>query len=271
MFETIVDADEISNIWYEKFRVVECCGCNHISFNYEVADDDCFYYGEEGDSIDVIPKSVSYPIQEQSIKPISLWDIPENVYCIYLETIKAFNSECYILAGAGARATIEAICKERNIIGRTLENKINKLKTEGVVTTADRDRLHAIRFMGNDSIHEMKLPDKSSLVLAIEIIHNILSNLYVLDKKVRRMMEKPVSTFKEFAKLLESGLRDKQVGDLVTLRAILPHDRRLIKDDIVKFETELKQKINAGEYTLLSICTVTHSTGPQQYRVENGV
>lgn len=255
--------------WKTIYRLVKCCGCDHLSFDTELWDDSYMDYDTDGNLV-MYEQHVSYPEKEGTIKPINVsWNFPTHIYHIYSETVTAINNTCYRLAAAGFRAVIEAICIDKNISSKNLEGKINALHKAGIITKADRDRLHSIRFIGNDSIHEMKLPSKDAVLLVLEIINGILTNLYVWDKKVKEHLECPIGNMSEFIKLLDKGLSERKVGDVDILINFLPENRRLIKEDMKKFEQELQSMIQAGNYTKLSICKSPTEGRSQQYKVEN--
>ena len=73
----------------------------------------------------------------------------------------------------------------------------------------------------------------------------------------------------EFIKLLDKGLSERKVGEIDILKNFLPENRRLIKEDMKKFEQELQSMIQAGNYTKLSICKSPTEGRSQQYKVEN--
>lgn len=162
---------------------------------------------------------------------------------------------------------IEAVCLENRIVGKNLELKINYLCKEGIITKHDRDRLHSIRFMGNDSVHMMQASDKDALLLVLDIINTLLNNLYILENRCQRILEGPIKEFADFATLLDKGLKIKKVGEVDILKNLLPHDRRLIREDIGKFEKILQNKINDGSYDKLTICTPPTQGRNQQYKI----
>lgn len=113
-------------------------------------------YDEEGSAI-YPTRYMTYPFHQQIAKGLTdLWSVPENISAAYKETLTALNNKCFLLAAAGFRMVIEAVCKENNVQGKSLETKINNLAKDGIIIKHDRDRLHSIRFMGNDSVHLMK-------------------------------------------------------------------------------------------------------------------
>ena len=95
----------------------------------------------------------------------------------------------------------------------------------------------------------------------------MLNNLYILTEKCNSLLKTPIKTFQDFCKLLDEGLAKRQAGDIDILRNILPKTRLLIQEDRSKFEAELCNKINAGEYTKLKLCPVPKNGKNQQYQI----
>lgn len=255
--------------WAQYYRVVKCLGCDNVSFNLESMDESSIDYDSEGNEY-LVPSFDSFPVPEGRIGMVEFtWHFPSEIYGIYRESVEALNHKCYRLAAAGFRATVEAICIDKGITSKNLEAKINGLKKAGIITEADRNRLHSIRFMGNDSIHEMKEPNKDSLLLVLEIINGILNNLYIIEEKTKNKLESPIKTIQDFIKLLDEGLQTKTVGDIDILKNLLPVNRRLIKDDLSRFESALQAEISSGDYTKLSLCPPPSHGRNQQYKVES--
>ena len=255
--------------WNIDYYLVKCCGCDEYTFLTESEDESDVEYDEYG-NMTLNTKQKTYPIQQPIAEKLpDLWHIlPSKLNKIYNETLDTLNNHCYLLAAAGFRVIVEAICTEENIEGKSLETKINNLCKKGVITRNDRDRLHTIRFMGNDSVHSVKEPTKDQLLLVLEIIHNMLNNLYVLARKSSDILENPIRTFSDFAELLDMGLKNRQVGDIDVLKNLLPPTRRLIQEDKGKFETELCEKIKSGEYLKLELCPQPEAGKNQQYKIK---
>lgn len=243
-----------------EYCVVQCCGCDSLSFLRIDFDE-----GRVDNDGNMIPVYTSYPYREGHVEPINSWIMPRRICDVYCEAVTAYNNNSPILAAAGFRATIEAICKNKEIKGADLRVRINNLQKKGYITMQDRDRLHTIRFMGNDSIHEMKAPEEKDLALVLEIVNNTLNNLYVLEEKTRGM-EKTISNFNDFLQVLAIHLFDYNSGDVATLKDILNKDRRIMDEDRIRFENELLDLIRNGEYVKLSLGKIDAS-GKQEYIV----
>lgn len=255
--------------WTCDYSITKCCGCGDITFLTETTEEGDIEYDENGNNY-IPTKYKTYPFSPQKVAGLSdLWYVPNTISTVYRETIKAFNNDCHLLAATGFRMIIEAVCTENNIQGKTLEVKINNLCKNDIITKHDRDRLHSIRFMGNDSVHQMKVADINALLLVKEIIDIMLKNIYILAKKCSHILEGPITTFEDFCCLLDEGLRTRKIGDTDILKNLLPQDRRLIKEDRSNFEIILKEKIAEGKYTKLSLCPTPLQGKNQQYKVES--
>lgn len=249
--------------------MVKCCGCEYVSFDIETLEESNVRYDCDGRE-EIYSEHTSYPDSEDKLTPIeTTWAFPFAVLKIYRETVNAINAGCFTLAAAGFRAVIESICLDKQVSGKTLEAKINNMQKAGIITLADRNRFHSVRFLGNDSVHEIKTPERRTLLGVLEIIEGILKNLYVYDERMSSELERPIKTIDEFIALLNEGLHDKTVGNIDVLRNLLPESRRLIREDMSKFEQELIGLISSGKYSKLSLCPTPSQGRHQQYKIES--
>lgn len=267
MAEHKYSGDDKEYFWRQTYRMVKCYGCEHVSFDVETFEESNIRYDCDGRE-EMYSEHASYPDPEGLLKPIETsWEFPSDVLRIYRETVKAINAECYTLAAAGFRAVIESICLDKQINGKSLEVKINNMKKAGIITMADRDRFHSVRFLGNDSVHEIKTPERRTLLVVLEIIEGILKNLYIYEEIISSELERPIKTIEEFISLLDDGLADETIGTVDVLRNLLPENRRLIREDMTKFEQGLIELINNGKYNKLALCPPPVQGRHQQYKV----
>lgn len=252
--------------WCQTFSIVKCCGCDYVGFHLKAMDESQIEYDDDGHELLASTIRI-FPHSHNEIEPISTWVIPSEINAVYKETINCYNHHNYRLAGAGMRAIVEAICKDKGIDGKNLEIKINRLTSQGIITKNDRDRLHAIRFIGNDSIHILKNYKPEELRIAIDIIHGILNNLYVIEDKFLGLGVRPVASIDEFLEVLTENLKKTQSGQIDTLRNFLKHDRRIIGADLSAYEQELCLRINNGTFSGLIMCPPPQSGYNQQYKV----
>ena len=197
--------------WDTSYQIVECQGCSEISFR------SVHYNSEEqnpetGESYET---ELVYPKRTKDTWNLKdFYNVPPNLRRIYRETIDCFNHDNLTLCGAGVRALVEGLCKENAIIdgeveyknanGTTtkkrkdnLQGKINGLAEKGKLTKENADILHEHRYLGNTAIHELSIPPKEELSLAIEIVENVFNTLYEIPQKARTLKFKRLSKKKK--------------------------------------------------------------------------
>lgn len=236
----------------QAFQIVECLGCNTKSFRevfeeiehaYQIADDEW----EVPTTIDVYPRFIK---GHRTLN--GDYYIPSLVRRIYKEVLLAFQEDALILAGLGLRGTVEAVCNDLDVSGRNLEVRISKLATAGYISRKDAERLHGIRFMGNDAAHEIKRPKFEQLNVALRIVEHLLSSVYILEEESQGKIETLITEFDQFKEILDKKIGEFTTGDELPIVAILGRDIRRVKDSLVTLEPELISKIDSGEITSLS-------------------
>lgn len=242
--------------WYKEYAVLQCAGCDRICFRTEASDSESYDVDEYGNWIPDISVE-NFPPTNEGIGNIeNLYEIPDEIRSIYNETLKAISDGCYTLAGIGLRATIEAICNHENIAGANLDNKINKLYTNGFISKDDANKLHAIRFIGNDAAHDIKAPLKAKVIIALKIIEHLLSTKYAMQNEINRYMDLPVNTYDEFKIMLNKKIFQSYTNNTFTLRTLIGKDKRRIKNS--DFDTYIQQyesEIQNGTITIIEDVT----------------
>lgn len=237
------------------YCVVECNGCEHISYRTENIDYEVDVYDHENDehmpetTIEFYP-----PALKKHRSELETMFIPNKIVTAYWDTIKAFTAGAYLLTAVGFRAVIEAVCIEQGIKVKEFEDlkpQIKKMQDKKLITQREADRLHTIRFLGNDSVHAMIVPTEKDLLVVLNIIEHLLNNLYVIDKQISGKLEKMINNFGEFRRLLNKSINVFKVGETVSLNKLLGKDGRLLGDNGGHLEKELIAAITTGEYTKL--------------------
>lgn len=125
-----------------------------------------------------------YPSRVEGRKGLGIDEIhlPAQIRAIYSETIEAIANQSPVLAGIGLRALVEAVCKEKGAPGENLFKQINSLQADGTLSKGSTTILHQIRTLGNDAAHESKAHSASQLSLAMDIIENLLKEVYIHPK-----------------------------------------------------------------------------------------
>jgi hypothetical protein len=248
-----VRSDDENYDYVINYYLLKCLGCDNITYRRVFIDIESSYPDEYG-NWHAEENVLTFPTKLKVNSEIENSDIlPERINLIYEEAIKAYNADCPILTGVAFRAIIEAICLEEKIPGRNLENKINSLVKHKLITEKESNRLHSIRFIGNDSVHEMKVPKDESLKIVLNIIHNLLNNLYIIDYHSQGHLETVIDSFEKFTELILLNLNSIKEGDEVPLAKIFGKQVRRLNGKLNQFENELIDKINLKLYDKLSL------------------
>lgn len=256
------------------YQILQCLGCDTKSFRKVFYDIEAAYptYNDHWE----VPEDVTvYPKAVEGHKEIDdLWELPDIVRIIYSEVLMALREDSKVLAGLGLRAAVEAVCNDLDIPGKSLEVRINKLASSGYISKNDAERLHGIRFMGNDAAHDIKTPKDATLSVALQIVEHLIASVYILENKASGNIDTTVSRYEVFEKLLNERLKDFNVNDEYPIAKYLGKDMRRVKESISTLEQELISKIGNGEFTKLSVGKVdTYQSSQHQLQhfvVTNG-
>ncbi|CAN1556204.1 Domain of unknown function DUF4145 [Sphingomonadaceae bacterium] len=244
-----------------RHAVIECRGCGKKSFQYHFKDFENAY--PSGDGEWDVPEDVEcYPrFEDPTLQIDGIELVPNVVSSIYTETVSAIQEGAYILAGLGLRGTIEAVCNNQSISGRTLEVRIKGLVSKGFISAKDAERLHAIRFLGNDAAHEIKKPEKSQIVVAVKIVKHLIASVYTLQHEADGKLDTLINDYDQYKSLIMTKLSTVAQGDELPLVAILGREIRRIGDARSDLETSLIADITSGGVTFLTIGKMDNYSG----------
>jgi hypothetical protein len=187
-----VESDYDFTVFSEHHQVVQCCGCDAVSFRrHWYSTDDTFFDEDQNEEV-VIENEDLFPPRAVGRPVLSdLHSLPSSVQAIYLETHKALCSQLPILASVGIRALVEAVGTERGASGRTLSEKIDSLLESEVLTPIDARILHRLRDMGNKSAHEVKPHAEHDLATAFDVVEHLIRAVYVLPLRTGSRDQEP--------------------------------------------------------------------------------
>ncbi len=165
--------------WSKSHYFCQCAGCNSYCYAESFwGEDDWDFISEEMDvHWQTYPKS-----KDQRGLMKDSYCFPPKIYSIYQEVIGAINAKLPILSAIGLRALIEAICKDRGVSAKNLEQMINGLACHDILTESQATILHGHRFLGNVAAHELEEAGPNELLAALEISENMLKTLYIIPK-----------------------------------------------------------------------------------------
>ena len=255
--------------WNEDFFVIECSGCETISFVQEYGDSDMYNMNEEDSSYGYYTEEKIFPLYlDSGVELTYKYLLPPTIKEVYDESINALKSKCYILTAGGFRAIIEALCNHLKIKKSDLSVRIDLLHEKGHLTINESKRLHSVRFLGNDSLHEMEVPKKEQLIIVLEVINHLLENIFIQDKKIEGRIAIVIDTYESFLSLLRKRISKEFIGKELTIIELLGKTRRLIKkNNLEKFEKQFSDEVSKGEHNFLTITTLENGKKPK-YKIE---
>ncbi|WP_284462235.1 DUF4145 domain-containing protein [Chryseobacterium sp.] len=266
-FKEYSTEDEIN--WEDNHDVIQCLGCEKLQFRNRFSHEDMYFYNIDGD-IEYYEESKYFPRNIQDHAYIkNIYSLPDKLRVVYNETIEALRNSCYLLSGVGLRAIIEAVCLDQNISGRNLEVKINNLVKNKLITEKDGSRLHSIRFLGNDSVHEMDVPKEEKLRVALDIVEHLLKNLYLIDIDANLHLDTMITQYEDFKSLLLIAFRNKTIlkGEEKTIKEVIQKDfRRIETTYLSNFINQIKNEIQNNIITSIIIGKFDNN---QQYFIKN--
>lgn len=165
----------------DTFQIVECRGCQTVSFRHCSSNSEDVNLDPETGEPEEIETETLYPGRLKGRKQLAhVYRLPATVQRIYLETLGALTNSFPILVGIGIRALVEAMCHDRSATGRNLEERLDSLVSQGVVSKEGAEILHGLRLMGNKAAHEVTPPKLGDLNVAFDVIEHALEGVYIL-------------------------------------------------------------------------------------------
>lgn len=229
------------------YFLLECKGCTSVYYRTEHHDYESFRQIAPDDyehdiSVEVFPHQIK---DHNSIDTFGI--VPSIVESVYKESLLAIQEGAFILAGLALRATIEAICNDKGVKGKNLQVRINSMSRLGMISKSDAERLHAIRFMGNDAAHQIKKVKEKSVLIDLKIIEHLLLSVYVFEIQVKRYLETVLTNIEDTLPVLQSKLTKIDENSTFTLNKWLGSSRRRVLEKLDDIEANLIIKIEAGE------------------------
>lgn len=269
LFEVEHGADK--PFWNEKhtWQVLKCRGCDTIGFRYRLDDYDDVTELASGKSKHAVTFH-RYPPAVPGHQPLEYQSaIPTLIRKVYRQSLAAYAADATILAGIGLRATIEAVCTHLAVTGASLEKRIDALAKAGHISTTDKRRLHAIRFLGNDAAHEVREPKSQEMKVALQIVEHLITSVFILEKRARDL-DVQVETHEAFSNLIEQCAMQASDKDPLSLVAILGRAKRRVSGELEPFERRLTEDIQAGRVKFLALDSVQEIEGKkiQLYKID---
>lgn len=112
------DGDFTIDAW-DNYQIIECQGCQTISFRHLHQDSEDLEPAEDGDGLVPSDSIKLYPSRVAGRRALeNAHLLPWAIKRIYDETREVLGSGLHVLAGIGLRALVEAVCNERQATGK---------------------------------------------------------------------------------------------------------------------------------------------------------
>lgn len=178
-------------------QIIRCQECDSIKFRSEAWSSDYLdpESGELEKTVRIYPEQLANARQPMSVRGSLL--LPPEIDRIHRETITALNAGALILAGAGLRAIVEAICINAQAPGGNLQQKIDGLVKLNLLAQPQAELLHEGRYLGNAAVHEVETPARRHIADGLVIVEALMDTMYVAPVSAERLrqhrMEKSVA------------------------------------------------------------------------------
>lgn len=173
--------------WGMNYQIVQCLGCETISFRKLTHNSATSQVQYEDGSGGFEPDEELFPNPEVGRTPIKDVELlPSAVQRIYSETLRALTSQQLVLAGVGIRALIEAVAKEKGATGKDLMARIDNLVILGILSTDGVAILHKLRNLGNEAAHEVRPHSEQTLGVALDVVEHLLQGVYILPHNAQK-------------------------------------------------------------------------------------
>lgn len=181
IYSCIADDSDGYESLYSEYQTMKCLGCDFVHFRIlcsgtpfveeridELGEHYCHYYKDE----ELYPKkptvmsaNISFPDRE--------------IEAFYNETINALNENLTRLASLGVRSCVERFALSSGCHGSSLLQKIDELRSKEIIVEQEKNQLHGIRFLGNESAHDAETSlTKKQVFDAIIILESIFRRSY---------------------------------------------------------------------------------------------
>jgi hypothetical protein len=107
-------------------------------------------------------------------------EIPAAIAADLDEAKTCFVNDCFRACAVMARRCLEAACVEKGATGKTLVQKVDDLRSKGVITADLAEWAHTLRHIGNDAAHDLTATvDKDDATDLLELAKQFLQVVFV--------------------------------------------------------------------------------------------
>jgi len=133
-------------------------------------------------------------IQEFQPQSVGEWDVghlPPSIQTVWDEAVKVFSVGAHASAVVSCGRTLEAAADERQIAGRTLQNRIKTMRGDGLITTEFEQAMDYVRLIRNVGAHAGKEVSEESAEGTMRFTLQTLRLLFEVPGELARLTGHP--------------------------------------------------------------------------------
>jgi Domain of unknown function (DUF4145) len=171
----------------DTYYVLECRGCESIKVLHES------WFSEDTDADGTpLTNRVYYP--SSIFRPHPRWykslDNEWHISKLLREIYQAMQNDAPSLAAMGIRAVIEAIMIDKVGDQGAFKRNLTEFQAKGFISTFQLGIFEAVLELGHASIHREFTPASDQLEVAMDIMENLVHELYVLEHRAKATVGK---------------------------------------------------------------------------------
>lgn len=175
------------------YQILQCDGCESVTFRIVDTYPSFLEPDNFGKGFKILPyKSFEKFFPERVndlLEEKKFAGLPTSLKFVYREVIDGFNIGQRILCAVGLRALVEGVCNHLGIKDRSLNAKITNLQTMGYLGKDLSESLRTHKFLGDKAVHELAVPEKQELKVAIELVEIMMESIFNVPEKHKRLSE----------------------------------------------------------------------------------
>lgn len=188
---------EDNEVWStDYYQVLRCGGCHSFFFyhqNYFSEDNNYDRNGEPIPTIAIFPtppslKDTRHKLNDDILEALMEEGVGDSYASVlYGEICDAINNEHCLIGMFGIRSLLSEICRMKTKFNSTFAANLTKLEEEGFLAPKSKEVFKTIIDIGNDTIHEPKIPDINTLVLCLLTIESLVVSLFIVPKHAKEL------------------------------------------------------------------------------------
>lgn len=187
--------DDGYGLWmYYEYSIIQCCGCDHISFlSKSLFSEDVYPVGylpnnEIDYQEDWTEKLYPPPIYRQ--KPEWFDDLPDPILqTIFDELYKSLQSESHFLATFGARTALDRLIVLKVGDKGNFKKGIKALQDQGLLSDHEKEILEPTLEAGHAAAHRGYTPSSEEMTTIMDTIESLVHRILVLPAKAELLKD----------------------------------------------------------------------------------